>query len=307
MPFQTQVKVAQAPAVAGDFASHNPRSSALAGPGGLVAGAAGVTVGRFAWIDKGDLTTVRNLGAGLPDGLVHREQKALITTYLGESSVVLPPGFAMTLFSSGEFWVKNDGTVQAVWGMKAFANEGDGRVLFGAAGSSPGTAASATGTIAAATGSFTGSITDNIFTVTVVGSGVVVVGGTLAGGTTAAGTKVTQQLSGTTGGIGTYAVNIGGQAVASGTITETYGIFTAVSGASGAFAVGDVLTGTGVTAGTAIESLGTGTGGLGTYNVSPTQTVGSTAISAAAAIETKYYARSAGAAGELVKISSVAP
>jgi len=48
--------------------------------------------------------------------------------------------------------------------------------------------------------------------------------------------------------------------------------------ASGTIAVGQVITGTGVTAGTVITALGTGTGGVGTYTVSASQTVSSTAI-----------------------------
>ena len=50
MPFQSVVNVQPAPAIAGDFASANPRWNVLAGPGVLVCGAAGVTVGRFACI-----------------------------------------------------------------------------------------------------------------------------------------------------------------------------------------------------------------------------------------------------------------
>jgi hypothetical protein len=50
---------------------------------------------------------------------------------------------------------------------------------------------------------------------------------------------------------------------------------------SGAFAVGRVISGTGVTAGTSITALGTGTGGIGTYTVSQSQTVASTTITAA--------------------------
>ena len=44
--------------------------------------------------------------------------------------------------------------------------------------------------------------------------------------------------------------------------------------------VGDVITGTGVTVGTTITALGTGLGGVGTYTVSASQTVASTAITA---------------------------
>ena len=47
---------------------------------------------------------------------------------------------------------------------------------------------------------------------------------------------------------------------------------------TGTFAVGMVLSGTGVTAGTTITALGTGTGGAGTYTVSVSQTVSATSI-----------------------------
>jgi MSHA biogenesis protein MshQ len=53
---------------------------------------------------------------------------------------------------------------------------------------------------------------------------------------------------------------------------------------NGAFAVGQFISGTGVTSGTTITALGTGTGGIGTYTVSPSQAVASTAITAAAPI-----------------------
>ena len=48
--------------------------------------------------------------------------------------------------------------------------------------------------------------------------------------------------------------------------------------ASGTIQVGQQITGTGVTAGTIITALGTGTGGIGTYIVSTSQTVASTTI-----------------------------
>jgi hypothetical protein len=48
--------------------------------------------------------------------------------------------------------------------------------------------------------------------------------------------------------------------------------------ASGTIAVGQLITGTGVTAGTTITALGTGSGSTGTYTVSTSQTVASTTI-----------------------------
>ena len=70
-------------------------------------------------------------------------------------------------------------------------------------------------------------------------------------------------------------------AIVTGSIATTTLTVTAVT--SGTLAVGQFLTGTGVTAGTYISALGTGTGGTGTYTVSASQTVASTAITATAA------------------------
>lgn len=49
---------------------------------------------------------------------------------------------------------------------------------------------------------------------------------------------------------------------------------------AGTLAVGQVLSGSGVTAGTKISGYGTGAGGTGTYTVDTSQTVGSTTITA---------------------------
>ena len=89
--FQKQVNRQQAPAVAGDFASANPRASVLAGEAGLVAGASGVTVGKFAWVASDGVTTY-NYGTNpnAPNGFVHREQQGLITTWLAESTMTVP-------------------------------------------------------------------------------------------------------------------------------------------------------------------------------------------------------------------------
>lgn len=135
MGFQTQVNAQQALAVAGDFASSNPRAAVVAPEGGFVAGAAGVTVGRFAWIQS-DGVTVLNTdgGSGLaPDGFVHREQQAFITAYLGESSNLVPVGQPITLMRTGDYFAT--ATVNsAVRGEKAFAKVADGTVQFAAAG-----------------------------------------------------------------------------------------------------------------------------------------------------------------------------
>ncbi len=307
--FPNQVNTQPAPAVAGDFCDTNPRFAVDAGPGGLVAGPAGVTVGRFAWfLDTSfdvDSTPqqVANTGTGNVTGFVHRAQQGLITTYLAASGMLVPQGFPVTLFSGGGFWAKNDGTTEAVLGQKAYANFADGRVTF-AATLSP-TQGTVTGSIGSQSVSFTGSISGNILTVSAVSAGTLVAGAVLTGGTgLQTGTTVVSQISGTTGGIGTYSLNINEQTVALAALTGTYGLLNVTGVTSGTLGVGDVLSGSGITSGTYISQLGTGSGGTGTYYVSPSQTVGSITITFSLNVETKWVAMSGGLPGELVKIQS---
>jgi hypothetical protein len=70
----------------------------------------------------------------------------------------------------------------------------------------------------------------------------------------------------------------GTNAVVTGSITTTTLTVTAVT--SGTLAVGDHITGSGVTVRTHITTLGTGTGGTGTYTVSPSQSVVAETITA---------------------------
>ena len=132
MGFQTQVQAQQAPAVAGDFASANPRAAVVSPEGGFVAGAAGVTVGRFAWI-QADGVTVLNTGTGKPDGFIHREQQALISTYLAESGNLIPVGIPVTLMRTGDYYATVT-VASAEKGEKAFAKLADGTMQPAAAG-----------------------------------------------------------------------------------------------------------------------------------------------------------------------------
>jgi hypothetical protein len=143
-------------------------------------------------------------------------------------------------------------------------------------------------------------------TVTAVGSGTVVPGASISGTgiPTASAPKVVAQLTGAAGGIGTYSLDIAEITFASGTISGTYGTLT-IGTATGVFAVGDVLTGANVVAGTTITANITGAGGTGgTMVVNNNTVVASTTITASLAVETKFFARSTGLPGEVVKISS---
>lgn len=130
--FQTQVNLQQAAAVAGDFASANPRASVVAHEGTLVAGASGVTVARFAWATAAGL--VSNTGTGKPTGFVHRRQgSALVTTYLAEVSNLIPQGFEVTLMKTGDYWASVTVGAASI-GQKVFASLTDGSIQPGNAG-----------------------------------------------------------------------------------------------------------------------------------------------------------------------------
>lgn len=320
--FPSQVQAYQTPGIAGDFASANPKYLTLAGPGALTSGygvidgvlVSGAVVGRFGWLSyqnvdaDGAPGVVNTFGAGKPDGLVHRTMQGLITAYLGVAVEYLQSGFQIELFSIVDLWVVNaNASAIARPGMKAFARFSDGAVLFAAAGSSP-SGGSSTASVAAATSSVTGSIVDNVLYVSAVGSGVVRPGTTISGTNVASGTKIVQQLlpledGETLGGVGRYAVNKAEQSVASTTISGTYGIMTAGT-VTGAYGVGETISGSGVVTGTTITQQITGSpGAAGTYAVDDNTVVNSTTITSADSIETDFYCRTTGAPGAVVKIS----
>ena len=308
--FQGQVNINPTPGVAGDFASANPRIFLTAGPGGLKSDTNGVYIGRFAWIDP-MTQLVNNSGLGVPDGFVANTLQGQITTWLDGASMLIPSGKPITLFSKGDFWALTSTVAQ--YGQKVYANLGTGEISCGTSGTPSTGATSTAGSVAASTFSVTASIAqtyDNlgqqnltVMTVTAVGSGTVVPGATISGTGVVSGTKVLKQLTGTTGGVGTYEVDLS-QNVTSTTVAGTYGTLTIGGTLTGTFAVGDVISGSGVVAGTTITALGTGTGGAGTYIVNDNTVVASTAITAYATVETPFYVRSFANAGEVVKISS---
>ena len=150
--FQTSVNYQPGNAVAGDFASNNPRSVVLAGPGGLVAGTGGLNIATFGWVQS-DGVTVLNNGQGAPSGFASRQDmNALITTYGAGYGVNVPAGFGVTLYNGGDFFAKtlNAATV----GQSVFASYVGGNIECAAAGV----------TIAGAT--ITASVSTTVLTVT---------------------------------------------------------------------------------------------------------------------------------------------
>jgi hypothetical protein len=330
--WQTQVFGQPAAAVPGNRASSNPIATYQGGgPSGLVAGAAGCVVGKFAWVYpptnvNEEYTRALNTSQApggfptvVPAGLVPNDQQAQNSTFLSNAGMTILSGYQMYLVTQGDWWVVNAGaTVPIPNYSKAFASVIDGSVFFANPGSTFGGATASSYTIAANTTvaaiSMTGSVADDILTVTAVSTGTLYPGVILTGPAgIATGTTIISQLTPllageATGGIGRYLLSIGGQTVASGTVVGTYGILTLTTVATGNFAVGDILSGTGVTANTQITQFLTGTGGTGsTAVVNYTQTASSGTLTASTAVETKWVATSSGPLNAIVKISSWQP
>lgn len=270
--FQTRVNQQNPPAVAGDFASANPVSTVLAGPGGLVAGFEGLIVGHFAWVAP-DFKTANSFADGpvAPDGIVHRESQALITIYLASSSLLIPSGFMATLHNGGDFWIYNNGPAALTKGATVYAQYSDGGAYSSAPSGASGTGSVGSTNTAAIGSTSTGSVVagnPNMIDLTSV-TGVISVGDTMSGVGVPENTVVQAQISGTTGGAGRYQLSNENTAAAA-TIT-TYGTVLVVSATTGLISVGDTVSGgSGFPVGAVIvEQLPGGTaGGAGSYVLS---------------------------------------
>jgi hypothetical protein len=269
--FQTRVNLTPAPAVEGDFASANPRSTVLAGPGGLVSGPSGVVVGKFAWIGP-DFRTVDSFATGpvAPDGFVHREQQALITVFLAAATLLIPEGFPVTLHNTGDFWAKNLGPAALTKGATVYAGFADGGIY-----SSAPAGASATGAIGStntgllgATFTATAGSPDTTQLVVTAVTGLISIGDKLSGTGISAGTTITGQISGTPGGAGTYQLSAANTTAAA-TVTS-FGNVVKITATTGLISIGDTISGgAGFPVGAVITGQVSGTvGGAGVYTIS---------------------------------------
>ena len=209
MGFQTAVTINPAYAVAGDFASANPRASVVADAGGFVAGTSGVQTGLFAWLDSTH-TLANNAGQGVPAGFVANEMQASITTWLAQAGTTVQSGQPVTLYSEGDFWATS--LTAATVGQKIFANFINGSIRTATAGT------------VIQDSSFTAAISGTTLTVSAVASGALAVGQLIAGAGVAAGTYITALGTGA-GGVGTYTVSVS-QTVASEAMTGTNSVET---------------------------------------------------------------------------------
>lgn len=297
--FQRFVNTDLPVAVEGDFASANPRASMLSIGSQLVAGAAGLIVGRFgrALLADGSVSNAKPAGASRI-GFIHRDQPALITGWLQQSTLTVQAGLEVVMFDMGDFWARFTGG--ATTGQKVFSSNLDGAAEAGTAGSPP-AVASATG---AAGATMTASIAANLLTVTAV-TGVISVGDLITGAGVEPDTYVASLGTGT-GGTGTYNLTTATETVASESMVALSTIMVVSAVGTGALAVGQELSNTGGTIApqTGITSQLSGSAGAaGNYGILPRQQFASTTVAASAASETIFYVHSDCLPGELAMIS----
>lgn len=298
MPFQNTLHTDPAPGIEGDWCSANPRHSLLAPVGQLTSGQLGVTVGRFAWADANGVVNNSPPAVGGRIGFVHKDQPALITTWLAESTMLVPAGLPVTVHDRADVWCRF--AAGATIGQKVYANYADGTAVAHATGSADQWTSTAS-SIAEETSSFTATFSGSQMTVSAVASGTLYRGSVLSGGAIISGTTILSQLSGTQGGVGVYEVSVPQNIETALTVTGEYGLMTWGGTTSGTPGVGDVISGSGVTSGSVISDLGIGSD-AGKFVV-PYQTVGSEAIDATTNVETAWYVDSNCNSNELAMIS----
>jgi len=290
--FQDVVNNQPAPAESGDFYGTNPRVLTIGGPGQYVAPPSGLTVGNFCWVnpDTGDVS--QSYKAGYQIAFLKRGNNAVITVFLAPATYTVYGGLPLDLFAQGDFWTAFAGG--ATPGNTVYADEGTGAALSG-----PTTTASFTGSVGA---SFTGVLAANVLTVSALTG--ILHPGDLINGTGITNAVLGAQLTGSPGLAGTYTVTHADQGSEAMTASSTILDVTAV--ATGTVEVGAVITGSGITSGTAITAQLTGTpGGIGTYQLSGAAQHEQTAESiTTGGIATPWKVQSVAAAGELAIIST---
>ena len=206
--FQTRVNKQPPPAVIGDFASMNPRATALAGAGAFRSGNGLNYLGAQNLASVGSFAYGAGLYAGGQKpagasvrGFVANELQTIIPfpnssdpAYPNPVRLALENGFPVTLFTHGDFWTLPVGAVNGIVspGDEVYARQYDG------APTNDPTAFSATGVQTAST---------TTLTVSAVTKGALVPGMVIAGTGVDAGLTIVTQLTGTPGGAGTYTVS----------------------------------------------------------------------------------------------------
>lgn len=211
----------------GDFYGANPRVYALvateSGIGYRVAPGQTVTVGYFCWYDPATGLVYGAATANCLVGFVHREQgQTIIESFMGIARATIREGFAVSIFSKGEFLAEFTGGATVNGAVYAVTATGQPTMTSGGNVATGFTARAA----ALVDAAFTASIAADtgVMTITAIASGIPAAGQFLSGTNVPANIQITSQLSGSAGSTGTYQTNSRGRAaVASTSINGSQG------------------------------------------------------------------------------------
>ncbi|MFT8783576.1 MULTISPECIES: hypothetical protein [Acetobacter] len=139
MPFPNTVHYGWPAGFPGAWASQNPQRMVVPGQNGFCAGAGGVAVAAFAWV-QADGTTVLNTPdaaspKAAPTGFVVRAQQGQATQYLQQNTMTIAQGFMVGLAQGGDVFAlaSTDATV----GQAVYASTINGTLQCAAGGSAP--------------------------------------------------------------------------------------------------------------------------------------------------------------------------
>jgi hypothetical protein len=221
MGFQTEIGNPSW-AVAGDFASTFPPVSML-NDNALYAGAAGVTIGNFAWVTTGNVVNSKWSATTDRIGFIPRQMQGLITTFGAEASMVIPAGLPVAPpLVRCENWATF--AAGATIGQNVYAAYGTGALVSGES---------------APTNTFTANTTNASATITVtaVNTGMVIALGQPVSGTNIPANAYISAFGTGTGGAGTYTISAAATGTATGTtVTATTAVLTKFAVASTAAA-----------------------------------------------------------------------
>ncbi|MCH4025013.1 MAG: hypothetical protein LKH76_08560 [Acetobacter fabarum] len=139
MPFPNTVHYGWPAGFPGAWASQNPQRMVVPGVNGFCAGAGGVAVAAFAWV-QADGTTVLNKPdpanpKATPTGFVVRAQQGQATQYMQQNTMTIAQGFMVGLAEGGDVFAQ--ATTASATGQAVYASLSDGTLQCAAAGAAP--------------------------------------------------------------------------------------------------------------------------------------------------------------------------
>ena len=139
MPFPNTVHYGWPAGFPGAWASQNPQRMVVPGANGFSAGAGGVRIAAFAWVQADGATVLNTPDAAnpkaAPTGFVVRSQQGQATQYLGQNIMTIAQGFMVGLAEGGDVFAL--ASTASVAGQAVYASLADGTLQCAVAGAAP--------------------------------------------------------------------------------------------------------------------------------------------------------------------------